>query len=171
MAKSMPSTALTDFPPRPNSRWPAGKCLASPRTSRTGDDIVFQQPAPRDGPVAEAAVSGLVGHAAGHHLGTARVERAAPRQVRRVGWLARNRIERLLAPELRHRAEQGARVWVLGVVEQLAYRRLLDDLAGIHHRDPVTHLRDDAEVVRHEDQCHARVPLDVLEEIEILRLD
>src|SRR6266545_2744737 len=88
-----------------------------------------------------------------------------------VGWMARNRIQRLLAAELRHRAEQGSRVRMLGVVEQLPHWRPLDELTGIHHGDLVTHLRDDAQVVRHEDEGHAGLPLDVLEEVEILRLD
>src|SRR5687768_14081061 len=120
MAKSTPSTALTHRPPRPNSPCRAGKCFASPWTSRTGDDIAFQQPAAGDGPVAEADVLRLVGHAAGHRLGTARMEGAAARQVGGVGGLARNRIQRLLAAELRHRPQQGTRVRMLGVVEELA---------------------------------------------------
>src|SRR6266850_2708448 len=178
MAKSTPSTALTHLLPRPSSPRRTGKCFFSPRTSRTGSATVrscfplaFHEPAPGDATVAEGEVARLLGHAAWHGLGAARMKRATRGQVRQVGRLARDRIQRLLAAELRHRAEQGSRVRVLGVVEQLPHRRLLDDLAGIHHGHPVTHLRDDAQVVRHEDQCHAGLPLDVLEEVEILRLD
>ena len=58
-----------------------------------------------------------------------------------------------------------------GGVEELAHRRLLDDLARIHHRDPVAHLGHDAEVVRDEDQRHAGLALDVLEEVQVLGLD
>src|SRR5437870_4329868 len=170
MAKSTPSTAFTHAPPRPSSPCRAGKCFFSPRTSRTGDDI-FQEPAPRDASVAEVEVPRFLGHAAWHGLGAARMEGASRRQVGQVGWLARDRIERLLAAELRHRAEQGPRVRVLGGVEQLPDGRLLDDLAGVHHGGLVTHLRDDAQVVRHEDEGHARLALDVLEEVEVLRLD
>src|SRR6266566_5121374 len=168
MAKSTPSTAFTHVAPRPNSPCRAGKCFASPRTSRTGSAM---EPAPGDASVGEAEVPGLVGRAAWQDIGTARMEVTAGRQVGQVGWLARDRIQRFLAAELRHRADQGARVRMLGGVEQLPHRRLLDDLARIHHGDPVTHLRDDAQIVRDEDQGHARLALDVLEEIEILRLD
>src|SRR3989442_224874 len=168
MAKSTPSTAFTHVAPRPNSPCRAGKCFASPRTSRTGSAM---EPAPGDASVGEAEVPGLVGRAAWQDIGAARMEVTAGRQVGQVGWLARDRIQRLLAAELRHRAEQGSRVRVLGVVEQLPHRRPLDELTRIHHGDLVTHLRDDAQVVRHEDEGHAGLPLDVLEEVEILRLD
>src|SRR5213596_3364263 len=50
-------------------------------------------------------------------IGTARMEVTAGRQVGQVGWLARDRIQRFLAAELRHRADQGARVRMLGGVE------------------------------------------------------
>src|SRR5712691_11288274 len=170
MAKSTPSTAFTHVPPRPSSPCRKGKCFFSPRTSRMGDDIV-QEPAPGDASGAEVDVAWLLGLAARHGFGTARMEGTSRRQVRQIRRLARDRIERLLAAELGHRAEQGPRVRMPGLVEQLPHRRLLDDLAGVHHGDPVAHLRDDAQVVRHEDQGHARLPLDVLEEIEVLRLD
>src|SRR2546427_6807295 len=52
-----------------------------------------------------------------------RMEMTAGRQVGQVGWLARDRIQRLLAAELRHRADQGARVRMLGGVEQLPHRQ------------------------------------------------
>src|SRR5437867_3410901 len=131
MAKCTPSTAFT-VPPPPNRPCRAGKCFVSPRTSRTGDDI-FQEPAPGDASGGEMEIPRLLRHAAGHGLGAARMERTSRRQGGQVGRLARDRIQRLLAPELRHRAEQGARVRMLGTVEQLPHRRLLDDLAGIHH--------------------------------------
>src|SRR2546427_1623149 len=178
IAKSTPSTALTHALPRPSSPVRTGKCFFSPRTSRTGSATVrsrfvcaFHEPAPGDAPVAEVEVPRLLVHAAWQRFRAARMKRASRGQVREIGWLTRDRIQGLLAPELRHRAEQGSRVRVLGVVEELPHRRLLDDLAGIHHGDPVTHLRHDAQVVRHEDQRHAGLPLDVLEEVEILRLD
>src|SRR5438552_2087629 len=58
MAKSTPSTAFTQVAPRPNSPCRAGKCFASPRTSRTGSAM---EPAPGDASVGEAEVPGLVG--------------------------------------------------------------------------------------------------------------
>src|SRR6267142_6393167 len=167
MAKSTPSTAFTRVAPRPTSPCRAGKCFTSPRTSRTGSAM---EPASGDASVGEAEVPRLVGRAAGQDVGAARMEVTTGRQVGKVGRLARDRIQRLLVAELRHRADQGARVRVLGSVEELPHRRLLDDLARVHHGDPVTHLRDDTQVVRDEDQGHADLTLDVLEEIEILRL-
>src|SRR5438876_3980149 len=119
MAKSTPSTAFT-IPPPPNSPCRAGKCFVSPRTSRTGDDI-FQEPAPGDATVGEMEISRLFRHAARHGLGTAGMEGAPRGQAGRVGRLARDRVQRLLAAELRHRAEQGARVRVPGTIEQLPH--------------------------------------------------
>src|SRR5215510_11209028 len=170
IAKSMSSTAFTTVAGPPKSRCRRGKCFFSPRTSRTGEDIV-QEPAAGDAPVARAEVTRLVGHATRHDLRAARVERAAGREPGQVRGLAADGIERLLAAELRHRADQGARVGMLGGVEELAYRRLLDDLARVHDGHPVAHLRDDPEVVRHEDQGHAGLALDVLQEVQVLRLD
>src|SRR6266850_4347188 len=141
MAKSTPSTAFTHVDPRPNSPCRAGKCLASPRTSRTGSAM---EPAPGDAAVGEAEIPGLVGRAAWQDIGAAWMEVTPGRQVGQVGRLARDRIQRLLAAELRHRADQGARVRVLGGVEQLPHRRLLDDLARVHDRDAIAHLRDDS---------------------------
>src|SRR5512145_2085100 len=104
MVKSTPSTAFTDAARRPSSPRRTGKCFFSPRTSRTGDDI-FQEPASGHASVAEAHVPRLVGRAAGQRLGAARVEGAARGQPGEIRRLARNRIERLLAAELGHRAE------------------------------------------------------------------
>ena len=49
------------------------------------------------------------------------------------------------------RAEQSPGVGVLGVVEDLVERPLLDDPPGVHHRDPVGDVGHHAEVVGHED--------------------
>src|SRR5438132_11707171 len=127
MAKSTPSTAFTHVAPRPSSRWRTGKCFFSPRTSRTGEAIAHE-PAPRDAAAGEVDIARFFGRAAGHRLGAARVEGAARREVGQVRRLAGDRVQGLLAPELRHRAEQGARVRMLGVVEQRAHGPLLDDL-------------------------------------------
>src|SRR5262245_28666108 len=175
MAKSIPSTAFTQAAPRPSRPGRAGKCFFSPRTSRTGSAMGFagavQQPAPGHAAVAQPDVLGLLDRASGHGCGTAWMKSASPGQGREVWRLAGNRIEGLLAAELRHRAHEGPRVGMLGFVEQLAYGRVLDDPARVHHGDAVAHLGHDAEVVGDEDEGHARLALDVLEEIEILRLD
>src|SRR5438105_13343926 len=123
MAKSTPSTAFTHVAVPPSSRRRAGKCFFSPRTSRTGEDIV-QEPAPGDAAVAQNDVARLVTHAARHDVGTPRVEGTPRGQVRQIGRLAADGVERLLVAELRHRAEQRARGGVFGTVEELAHRRL-----------------------------------------------
>src|SRR5215813_6864634 len=170
IAKSMPSTAFTTVAAPPRSRCRTGKCFLSPRTSRTGEDIVHE-PATGDASVARAEVTRLIGHAARHDLRAARVERAPGWEPGQIRGLTADGIERLLAAELRHRADQRARVGMLGGVEELAHGRLLHDLARVHDGHPVAHLRDDAEVVRDEDQGDAGLALDVLQEVQILRLD
>ena len=57
------------------------------------------------------------------------------------------------------------------IAEQLAHRRLLDDPSGVHHRDAVGHLGDDAEVVRDEEQREAEPLLQIAQQVEDLRLD
>src|SRR5215204_2209162 len=57
----------------------------------------------------------------------------------------------------RDRAEQPPGVRVLGVVEDLVQRPLLDYPARVHDEDPVRYVRNDAEVVGHED--HGRADL------------
>ena len=57
----------------------------------------------------------------------------------------------------RDRADQALRVRVQRLAEQRRHVGLLDDLAGVHHRDPVAHLGDDAEVVGDEDDRRARL--------------
>ena len=53
--------------------------------------------------------------------------------------------------------EQGHRVRVDGVVEHIAHRSRLDDLAGVHDRDAVADVGHDAEVVRHDHHRHPGV--------------
>ena len=47
----------------------------------------------------------------------------------------------------------------------------LDDLAQVHHRDPVGDVADDAEVVRDEEIGELELVLEVLEQVDDLRLD
>src|SRR5438094_9623617 len=160
--KSTPSTAFTHFVTPPSSRRRAGKCFLSPRTSRTGEDIV-QEPAPGDAAVAQDKVARLVARATRHDVGAPRMEGASGGQVRQVRRLAADGVKRLLVAELRHRAEQRARIGVLGIVDARAHGRLLDDLAGIRYGHAVCDLGDDTQVVRHEDQRDAGLALDVLQ--------
>ena len=72
---------------------------------------------------------------------------------------------------LRHRVEQPDAVRVAGRGEEVVDRRLLDDLAGVHHRHLVAHVGDHAEVVGHEDDRHAELVLQLAQELEDLALD
>jgi hypothetical protein len=71
----------------------------------------------------------------------------------------------------RQAVEQRARVRDDADRENLACRRAFDDPARIHDGDAVAHARDDAEVVRDEQHAHAGLALDVLQKLEVLRLD
>ena len=48
---------------------------------------------------------------------------------------------------------------------------MLHDAPGVHHRHPVAHLGDNAEVVRDEHYRHARIFLKVFQQPQILRLN
>ena len=58
--------------------------------------------------------------------------------------------------DARQAVEQPARVGMLRV-RQVGRRQLLDDPAGIHDEDPVAEGRDQAQIVGDEDQPHAAV--------------
>ena len=77
----------------------------------------------------------------------------------------------LVALELWQRAEECLRVRVLGVVEELVTRGLLDDLACVHDHHVVRCLGHDAHVVRDEDHGHVVLLPERVEEVEDLRLD
>ena len=60
---------------------------------------------------------------------------------------------------------------MLGIGEQRLHRRLLDDLAAVHHGDAVRHLGDDAEVVGDQHDARAALGLQRAHQVEDLRLD
>ena len=60
---------------------------------------------------------------------------------------------------------------MLGIAEQRLDRRLLDDLAAVHHGDAVGHLGDDAEVVGDQHDARAAIGLQLAHQVEDLRLD
>ena len=78
---------------------------------------------------------------------------------------------RLRAVEPRDRAEQAPGVRVLRVVEELALRPVLDDAARVHHGDVVGDVGDDAEVVRDQDHRRVEVVLELVDQLDDLRLD
>ena len=60
---------------------------------------------------------------------------------------------------------------MLRIGEQRVDRRALDDLAGVHHHHLVGDLGDDAEIVGDDQHRHAEPALQVLQQVEDLRLD
>ena len=70
-----------------------------------------------------------------------------------------------------HRRQQRGGVGVARVREELVGGRELDDLAEVHHRDPVAHVAHDRQVVGDEDHRQPEVALQVAQEVEDLRLD
>src|SRR5271166_5849137 len=134
--KSTPSTAFTQaILRRSNIPVLTGKYFCRLCSSSSGAGILFlcrliEQPAPCRPIPSEAAVGGLLLAALRHGVGATGVERAARRQLGEIGGLARDGVERLLAAELRHRAEQSLGIRVLRCTEEVAHAALLDDLAG-----------------------------------------
>ena len=80
---------------------------------------------------------------------------------------------RPLNVRVRHdrRRQQRLRVGVLGSREQLVARRELDDLAEVHHRDPIAEELDRGEVVADEEAREAELVLQIPEQVEHGRLD
>jgi hypothetical protein len=58
-----------------------------------------------------------------------------------------------------------------GRIEDARHRTFFHHSAGVHHRDLIAHLGDDAEVVGDENQRKAMLALQFAEQIEVLRLD
>ena len=77
----------------------------------------------------------------------------------------------LLRCRVRHRAQQAFRVRVAGSAEELARRRLLENLSRVHHYDVIGHPGDDAQIVRDENDARARLLLQILYQLKNLRLN
>ena len=60
---------------------------------------------------------------------------------------------------------------MLRLAEELGGAGHLDDLPGIHQRDPLRHPRHHRQVVRYQEQAHALLALQLLQQVEDLRLD
>ena len=78
---------------------------------------------------------------------------------------------RAMRTALRLGGQQLAGIGMLGGVEDAGGGALLDDLALGHDADPVRHLADDAEVMGDQQHRHAETLLQVLQQLEDLRLD
>ena len=120
----------------------------------------------------------LLGHAA---LGVAEllaqpaagVEAAAGRRRGRRGHVALQD-EALLATArvgVGDRRQEGDRVRVARVAVELLDRALLDELAEVHHADPVAEVLDDREVVADEEVRQVEVAAQVEQQVQDLALD
>src|SRR5262245_55561647 len=154
---------------------PIGKCFWRSRTSRSGlstrRSLLDRRPAPNAAGAVQIVLLRLLVPAAVQRPRAAWMEAAPDREAREIRRLAWDAAKRFLDPEPRDRIEQRPRVGMAGPVEHTPHRLHFHDLAGVHHRDPVAHRGDDAEVVRDEDQRDAGRPLEVLQQIQILELD
>ena len=116
----------------------------------------------------------LVRLAPGTHVRAAIAELAAVQLADRRRHLAWDHPERFARPRAagnRDAGEQPARVRVQRRREQRRHRRALDDLARVHHRDAIGDARDDAEIVRDQDERHPELALQRLQQVQDLRLD
>src|SRR5438876_1293984 len=77
----------------------------------------------------------------------------------------------LVAPERRQAVEKAAGIGMAWVGEDLADRSLLDELAAVHHPDPVADADDRPEVVADEEDGRATTPPQLPDEIQHRRLD
>src|SRR5215471_5438897 len=155
MVKLMPSTAFTQPRTLPNRRLATGKCFLRSRTSSNSSltrKLLACQPAPDSSPVPYGLLIWLLATAAVECMLAAGMEATAGRQVRQIRWLAGDAVERLFRSELRYGVDPRSRVRMLGMIEEASHRLHLDDLTSIHHRHLVTHLGDNTEVVRDEDE-------------------
>ena len=186
IANEMPSTARTT--PRSPPKIPrlARKCLVSPAASTTAiraaplstrrsSRIVassVSEPAARVRPVSRRERRRRLGAAPVEDLRAARRERAARRQCREIRRLAVDRGKPLaVVAHPRDRVQQGLGIGMGRSIEDLRHRPQLDHPPGIHHRELVAHLGDDAEIVGDEDQSEAMLALQVAQQVQVLRLD
>ena len=112
-------------------------------------------------------------------MSMAYLQRAANRQpgggLRRLGTVPGDRFQPRLAGhravDARDRADQALRIGMARIGEQRLDRRLLDDLAGIHHGHPLAGLGDHAHGMGDQHDRHAEALLHLVHQLEDLRLD
>ena len=105
-------------------------------------------------------------------IGAAGVKPAAGRRRGEIGWGSRDGGKRLAtALPGGQGGEQGRGVGVLGMREQRRCFCKLGDAPGIHHRDPVAGLGDDAEIMGDEQHAHREFLPEPQNELQDLILD
>jgi hypothetical protein len=107
-----------------------------------------------------------------HHPVATRREAAAVELLGQHRHGAGDGLQRLAAPtRIGQRAQQRAGIRMLGIGEEVLRIGHLDDLAGVHQRHAMRHARDDSQVVRDQQQAQALLLLQLLEQVQHLRLD
>ena len=129
-------------------------------------------------PAAMSASGGIAVEHSGNGQGAARREGAAGQRVERARHLAGDRVQasprparRAVEGTARQAGEQALRVRMARRPEQRSHVGLLDHPAGVHDDDPVGDLGDDAEVVGDEQNRHADLAPQLVEQRQDLRLD
>jgi hypothetical protein len=80
----------------------------------------------------------------------------------------------MLFPEpipARHGGQQGARVFMLRIGEDVCRRATLDDRPVLQHHDVFADMRRDAKIMRDEEHCQTKLPTQIIEQIKNLLLD
>ena len=99
-------------------------------------------------------------------MDAAGMETAAFGRCERIGQRAGNGAQ--LAPRAagiapgRDAIEERARLGMLGARQDFGYRALLDDLARIHHGDPIGDFADELQIMRYENHRHPPFALQAL---------
>src|SRR5262245_221131 len=174
MVKLMPSTAFTQPRTLPSRRPPTGKCFLRSRTSSNGSLTCYLfacQPAFGGSAILCGLLIWFLATAALERMLAAGMEATTGGQVRQIRRLAGNAVERLLRAELRYGVEQRPGVRVPRIIEEAPHRLDLNDLTSIHHRHLVTHLCNNTQVVRYEDERDTTGTLEVLQQVQVLELD
>src|SRR6185436_1942892 len=156
-----------------------GKCLTSPRTSRTGSSVLD---AAIEGLLPEVARAAAVARdvvqwrhlldADGLRVGAARVERTAGGDAGQVRRDALDGVQ-LLTLEV-HPGDGGQQPLGVGMGRagiEVHDGCLLDQAPGIHHRDLVGDVSHHPQVVRDQDQAHMALCLQIGEQLHDLCLD
>lgn len=108
-----------------------------------------------------------------HAVCAARRERAACGRIQQVDRLTldRHKALYLLSAELGNRIDESFGVFMLGLIEYLIRRAVLNDVTGIHDGDSFAHAGDDAEVMGYHYDAHAELLSEFLHKLEYLSLN
>ena len=85
--------------------------------------------------------------------------------------LGENIDDRMISMFSRNGCDQTFSVGMLGICVDLVGAAGFNDFALVHHDQLVGHVLDDGEIVRNEQITHPVLVLEVLQEVEKLRLD